>query len=110
MGDHIRVLAVYDLHQLVYAFGVILALGAIYVGILMVRADVSGGRRLTASHENGVLGGMLAAFGTILILLVGMATLGPWHEHGPRAFPVHVIDLQSPISEAERDALKRPGS
>ena len=32
MGDHTRMLAVYDLHQLVYAFAIILALGAIYVG------------------------------------------------------------------------------
>jgi hypothetical protein len=36
-----------------------------------------------------------------------MATLGPWREHSPRVFPVHVMDLQQPISQAEREALRR---
>jgi len=109
MGNHTRILAVYDLHQLVFAFAIILALAAIYVGILMVRADMAGGRRLAARHDNGVLGGLLAVFGAILIVLVGMATLGPWREHPAKAFPVHILDLQAPISAAERDALKRNG-
>jgi len=99
-------LAPYDLHQLVYAFAVILAIAAIYVGVLMLRGE--SGRLVTVSGHNGVLGGVLAVAGTILIVLVGMATLGPWREHSPRAFPVHIIDLQAPISQAERDALKRP--
>ncbi len=110
MNDHIRLLAPYDLHQLVYAFAIILAVAAIYIGVLMVRAGATGRRHITVSGPNGVLGGMLAAFGTVLILLVGMATVGPWRDHSPRAFPVHIIDLQAPISEAERDALRRPGS
>ena len=110
MSDHIRLLAPYDLHQLVYAFAIILAVAAIYIGVLMVRAGVAGRRRIVISGSNGMLGGMLAAFGTVLILLVGMATVGPWREHSPRAFPVHILDLQAPISEAERDALKPPGS
>jgi hypothetical protein len=101
-------LAPYDLHQLVYAFAVVLAVAAIYVGILMVRADVTGGRRITTSGHNGVLGGILAVCGAILIVLVAMATVGPWREHSPRAFPVHIIDLQQPISAAERDALRHP--
>ena len=105
-NDHVRLLAPYNLHQLVYAFGVILAVAAIYVGILMIRADTSGGRRLAPSHDNGVLGGVLAAFGAVLIVLVGMATLGPWREPAPRTFPVHIMDLQQPISQAERQALK----
>ena len=108
MGNHTRMLAVYDLHQLVYAFAVILAVAAIYVGILMVRADISGGRRLAPSHDNGVLGGILAVFGAVLIVLVAMVTVGPWREHSPRAFPVRIIDLQQPISQAEREALKQP--
>jgi hypothetical protein len=109
MGDHTRMLAVYDLHQLVYAFAIILALGAIYVGILMIRADLSGGRRLAARHDNGVLGGLLALFGAIVIVLVVLVTLGPWRERSPRAFPVHILDLQQPISQPEREALKREG-
>jgi hypothetical protein len=106
--NHTRLLAVYDLHQLVYAFAVILAVAAIYVGILMMRADVSGGRRLAPSHDNGVLGGILAVCGAGLIVLVAMATVGPWREHSPRAFPVHIMDLQQPISEPEREALRHP--
>jgi hypothetical protein len=105
-NDHIRLLAHYDLSQLVYAFAIILAAPAIYVGVLMVRSDVEAHRRIAVSHQNGLLGGMLIVFGTILILLVGMATLGPWREPSPRAFPVHIVDLQAPISEAERNALK----
>jgi hypothetical protein len=101
-------LAPYDLRQLVYACAIILAASAIYVGILMVRADAAGRRRITASDQNGLLGGMLVVFGTILMVLVGMVTLGPWREQSPGVFPVHIVDLQSPISEAERDALKRP--
>ena len=105
--NHERLLAPYDLHQLVYAFAIVLAIAAIYVGVLMVRADISGGRRLSARHDNGLLGGLLAVFGTILIVLVAMATLGPWREHSPRAFPVHILDLQQPISQPEREALMR---
>jgi len=106
--NHYRLLAAYDLHQLVYAFAIILAIAAIYVGLLMVRADVTGGRRLAPSHDNGVLGGILAVFGAVVIVLVAMATVGPWRERSPRAFPVHIMDLQQPISEAERQALKQP--
>jgi hypothetical protein len=108
--NHYRLLAAYDLHQLVYAFAIILAVAAIYVGILMVRADVSGGRRLAPSHDNGVLGGILAVVGAVVIVLVAMATVGPWREHTPPAFPVHIMDLQQPISQAERQALKHPAS
>ena len=107
--NHTRLLAAYDLHQLVYAFAVILAAAAIYVGILMVRADVSGGRRLAPSHDNGVLGGLLAVFGAVVIVLVAMATVGPWRERSPKAFPVHIMDLQQPISEPERQALRHQG-
>jgi hypothetical protein len=106
-NDHIRLFAHYDLSQLVYAFAIILAAPAIYVGVLMVRSDVAARRRITVSNQNGLLGGMLVVFGTILILLVGMATLGPWREPSPSAFPIHIVDLQSPISEAERNELKR---
>jgi len=110
MDNHTRLLAPYDLQQLVYAFAVILAVAAIFMGVLLVRAGVSGRRRVVIAGPNGLLGGMLAAFGAALILLVGMATVGPWREHEPRAFPVHILDLQAPISEAERNALKTPGS
>ena len=106
-NDHIRLLAPYDLHQLVYAFAIILAAAAIYVGVLMVRNDPTGSRHITISNQNGLLGGVLVVLGAILITLVGMATLGPWRENSPRAFPVHIVDLQSPISEAERNALKQ---
>jgi hypothetical protein len=99
-------LARYDLRLMVYAFAIILAAAAIYVGVLMVRSDAAA-RRIAVPHQNGPLGGLLVVLGTILIMLVGMATLGPWREPAPRAFPVHIVDLQSPISEAERDALKR---
>jgi len=92
---------------MVYAFAIILAAAAIYVGVLMVRSDAATRRRIIASNQNGPLGGLLVVLGTVLITLVGMATLGPWREPSPRAFPVHIVDLQSPISEAERDALKR---
>ena len=102
-------MAPYDLHQLVYGFAIILAIGAIYVGVLMVRSGSTGQRPISLSGQDGVLGGVLAAFGAILIVLVVMATLGPWREAPPRAFPVHIIDLQAPISRAERDALKQPG-
>ena len=101
-------MAHYDLSQLVYAFAIILAVPAIYVGVLMVRSDATAHGRITVSNQNGLLGGMLVVLGTILIMLVGMATLGPWREPSPRAFPVRIVDLQAPISEAERDALKRP--
>ena len=107
-SDHIRLLARYDLHQLVYGFAVILAVAAIYVGFLMVRSGVTGRRPISLSGQDGVLGGVLAAFGAVLILLVAMATLGPWREPSPQAFPVHIMDLQQPISQAERDALKSP--
>jgi hypothetical protein len=107
MSDHIRLLAPYDLHQLVYAFAVILAAAAIFAGVLMARGDATIHRRLTVSRQNGILGGMLVVLGAILITLVGMATLGPWREPSPGVFPVHVADLQAPISEAERDALRR---
>jgi hypothetical protein len=100
-------LAPYDLRQMVYAFAIILAAAAIYVGVLMVRSDAAARRHIAVSNQNDVLGGTLVALGTILIMLVGMATLGPWREHSPKAFPVHITDLQAPISEAERDALKR---
>jgi hypothetical protein len=105
-NDHIRLLASYDLRQLVYVSAVILAAAAIYVGVLMARSDEAG-HRITLSNQGGLLGGMLVVFGTILIMLVGMATLGPWREHTPGVFPIHIIDLQSPISEPERNALKR---
>ena len=106
--NHTRLLAAYDLNQIVYVFAVILAVAAIYVGILMVRAGVSGGRRLAPSHDNGVLGGILAVFGAGVIVLVAMATVGPWRTPSPKAFPVHIMDLQQPISEAERQANRRP--
>jgi len=100
-------LAPYDLHQLVYAFAIILAIAAIYVGILMVRGDATGGRRMTAHNQNGLLGGVLTFFGAAVIILVAMATVGPWREPSPRVFPVHVLDLQQPISAPEREALRR---
>jgi hypothetical protein len=106
MDNHTRLLAAYDLHQLVYTFAVILALAAIYVGILMLRPD--SGSRLAGPRHDGLLGFVLAFFGAGVIVLVAMATVGPWREPPPRAFPVHIMDLQQPISEAERQALKHP--
>jgi len=100
-------LAPYDLHQLVYAFAVILAAAAIYVGVLMLRGDPAAHRRIAVSRRNGALGGTLIVLGAILVTLVGMATVGPWREPSPGVFPVHIVDLQAPISQAERDALKQ---
>jgi hypothetical protein len=107
MSDHIRLLAPYDLHQLVYAFAVILAAAAIGVGVLMARGDPAPHRRIAVSRRNGLLGGTLVVLGAVLITLVGMATLGPWREPSPGVFPVHIADLQAPISQPERDALRR---
>ncbi len=84
-----------------------MAAAAVYVGILVVRDDVAGRRDVTVSNQGGLLGGTLVVFGTVLIILVGLATLGPWREPPPTVFPVHIIDLYSPISQAERDALKQ---
>ena len=66
---------------------------------------VNSGRRSPPALGNEVLGGMLSIVGG---LLIAMVTVGPWRPEPPPVFPVHIMDLQQPISQAERNAAQEP--
>jgi hypothetical protein len=70
---------------------------------------VNSGRRSPPAIGNELLGGMMSLCGGVLIAMVFMVTIGPWRERAPLPFPVHILDLQQPITRAERDAAKQSG-
>jgi hypothetical protein len=84
---------------------VTLGLAAMYAGVWMMR---NSGRQPVTAGGYGLLGGMLSIGGGLLIVLVFMTTVGPWRAAPPATFPVHIMDLHQPISQAERNAGPAP--
>ncbi len=50
-----------------------------------------------------LVGAALTLIGVLLIVVVVMATKGPWRVHNPRPFPVRVMDLNRPPSDLEKN-------
>src|SRR5580658_8991111 len=103
----------FDLRQLVWTFGVFVGAAILYGGVHLVRGAIPTAeqRRIALGaavrRSDAVSGTIFIIFGASLIVLVAMATIGPWRERDKEPFPVRVLDLSAPPAAIER-AAPRP--
>jgi len=101
----------FDLRQIVWTVGVVLGAVSLYGGVrLLVRGAIAAAEQrgsslgIAARRSNARSGVVLVILGAGIIVLVAMATIGPWREREKASFPMHGLDLSAPPAAIERAA------